>query len=382
MGFFSDIRENFKKNNYDKDNYLNNFNGDAWKDLNIKQKKKCINLFEEEIAIKHGRPSVDIVYEDMDNYTYGSYNDNDQTIRINSKFLEKKQPYDFIYTVAHEQQHVFQYSSIRNKVKTEEQYLWKLNLLTNVDGNTINYYQPGKTNNEFKMYYLQPVEYNSNATALKLCKGIFSKLESKEFDKWISLKEDMLKQKIMDVYFENNNFQKDIVNCFEDRAKNIGYNLENLKPDIVNSKNIPWIKELENPEWINELEDMKKLSLEDTAPIDTNEVRAKLNESKKPLEKVLKNGEKDIEKLSEKKIYEKTEVNKIDNTKGIVHMYQLNSNPDKCFLGRKSDSIIKRLGAVALLGVVKKEFKGFKEFEKDNSKLINKEKIKAENLSL
>jgi|GEM_PF-5632441 len=39
MGFFSDIKERFKKNNYDETTYLENFNEDIWNNLTIKQKK-------------------------------------------------------------------------------------------------------------------------------------------------------------------------------------------------------------------------------------------------------------------------------------------------------------------------------------------------------
>ena len=95
------------------------------------------------------------------------------------------------------------------------------------------------------------------------------------------------------------------------------------------------------------------------------------------LEEVLIN-EKEIEQKQsdEKKIYEITEVNKIDKTKGIVHIYQFYDEPEKCFLGQKSDDTIKRLGVIATLGAVKEVFKEFKEFEKDNSKALNKDKIK------
>ena len=72
MWLFSDIAERFKKNKYDKNK--ENFNENIWKDLNIKQKKKCIDLFEEEVAIKKGRPPVNVIYENMKMDRYGSYN--------------------------------------------------------------------------------------------------------------------------------------------------------------------------------------------------------------------------------------------------------------------------------------------------------------------
>ena len=77
----------------------------------------------------------------------------------------------------------------------------------------------------------------------------------------------------------------------------------------------------------------------------------------------------------EKKIYETTEVNKIDKTKGMVHIYQFNDEPKKCFLGQKSDNTIKRLGSVATIVAIKKEFKEFKEFEKEHSTTLSKDKI-------
>jgi|GEM_PF-5446555 len=316
----------------------------------------------------------------VDNYGYYSGN----TIKINSKLLDIKQPYELIYTIAHEQQHAFQNYSIENKVETAEQYMWKLNLILNSKGDLINYYDAGKTDNEYNRYYLQPVEYNANAIALESCKNIFGKYESKKFDKWSSLKENELKDRIMDFYFEHSNFQKDMLNHFEDRAKNIGYNIKNLRTLIVDLKDIEWVKQLENPQVIKKLESLKKCSFEDTAPLDVNEVRAKLNESKKPLKKVLINEKttKKCNKGEKQIIFETSVVNKIDNTKGTVHMYQLNDNPDKCFLGKKENNAIKKLGEIKTLGSVKKEFKEFKQYMVKNSKTIDKDKVKTDDLSL
>lgn len=467
MWLFSDIAERFKKNKYDKNK--ENFNENKWKDLNIKQKKKCIDLFEEEVAIKKGRPPVNVIYENMKMDRYGSYNGD--TIKINSKLLDEKQPYDLVYTICHEQQHAFQNYSIGTKVETAEQYMWKLNLILDSQRERINYYEPGKTDYEFEMYCLQPVEYNANAIALESCKNIFSKYESKEFDKWSSLKEDVLENRVKDVYFENNNFQKDILNHFEERAKDIvGYDIKNLRTLIVDLKDIKWIKQLEDPQLIKKFENMRECSFEDTEPLNIDEIRVALNESKKPLEKILINekektieksskGDKQminnsgskinlsnkeldttdafygkinflgndgkigetilydnkedykkeisesydvgrpitggeltfkeysIEKNKEEHIFETSEVNKIDNAKGKVHIYQFNDSPDECFLGKKENNAIEKLGEIRTMSYAKKEFKEFKKYMDENSNTINnntinKDKIKTNELSI
>jgi len=94
--------------------------------------------------------------------------------------------------------------------------------------------------------------------------------------------------------------------------------------------------------------------------------------------------ESKAQQTDEKIIYERTEVSKIDNTKGLVHIYQFNDEPEKCFLGRKVDNTIKKLGAFSTVAGVKKELKEFREFEKKHSE-VNKDKItfkKVEELSL
>jgi len=94
--------------------------------------------------------------------------------------------------------------------------------------------------------------------------------------------------------------------------------------------------------------------------------------------------ESKAQQTDEKIIYEKTEVSKINNTKGLVHIYQFNDEPEKCFLGRKVDNKIKKLGAFSTIEGVKKELKEFQEFEKKHSE-VNKDKItfkKVEELSL
>src|SRR5665648_287120 len=84
----------------------------------------------------------------------------------------------------------------------------------------------------------------------------------------------------------------------------------------------------------------------------------------------------------EKEIYEKTEVSKLDNTKGIAHIYQFDDKPEKCFIGRKVDNGIKRLGAVETLEGVKKEFKEFKFLEREHTETLSKDKIQAKSLKV
>src|SRR5665648_992777 len=117
------------------------------------------------------------------------------------------------------------------------------------------------------------------------------------------------------------------------------------------------------------------------------EVRETTVEYIEVLEETLIN-EREVEpkaqQTDEKIIYERTEVSKIDNTKGLVHIYQFNDEPEKCFLGRKVDNTIKKLGAFSTVAGVKKELKEFREFEKKHSE-VNKDKItfkKVEELSL
>jgi len=94
--------------------------------------------------------------------------------------------------------------------------------------------------------------------------------------------------------------------------------------------------------------------------------------------------ESEAQQTDEKIIYEKTEVSKISNTKGLIHIYQFNDEPEKCFLGRKVDNTIKKLGAFSTIEGVKIELKEFQEFEKNHNE-VNKDKItfkKVEDLYL
>ena len=107
------------------------------------------------------------------------------------------------------------------------------------------------------------------------------------------------------------------------------------------------------------------------------EVRETSIEYIETLEEVLIN-KREIQEPVKEKIYESTEVNKIDNTKGIVHIYQFNNEPEKCFLGQRVDNTIKKLGAIATLGLVKTQFKEFKEFEKNNTNTLTKGKTEIQ----
>ena len=92
--------------------------------------------------------------------------------------------------------------------------------------------------------------------------------------------------------------------------------------------------------------------------------------------------EKNIEKnqyQNENKIYESTQVTKLDTTKEIVHIYQIDDEPKKCFLGHKINNKVKELGVIGTLEIVKKEFNDFMEYkEKQNIKLGKSKKIVQE----
>ena len=80
----------------------------------------------------------------------------------------------------------------------------------------------------------------------------------------------------------------------------------------------------------------------------------------------------------DQEIYEKTEVSKIDSANTIVHIYQFNNEPEKCFLGCKVNNTVKKLGAFATIEGAKKEFKEFMEFEKVSSKTVTKDKTEIQ----
>ena len=107
------------------------------------------------------------------------------------------------------------------------------------------------------------------------------------------------------------------------------------------------------------------------------EVRETTVEYIEILEETLIN-EREVEpkeqQTNEQEIYEKTEVSKIDSANTIVHIYQFNNEPEKCFLGRKVNNTVKKLGAFATIEGAKKEFKEFMEFEKVSSKTVTKDK--------
>jgi len=111
------------------------------------------------------------------------------------------------------------------------------------------------------------------------------------------------------------------------------------------------------------------------------EVRETTVEYIEILEETLIN-EREVEpkdrQTNEQEIYEKTEVSKIDSANTIVHIYQFNNEPEKCFLGRKVNNTIKKLGAFATIEGAKKEFKEFMEFEKVSSKTVTKDKTEIQ----
>ena len=78
--------------------------------------------------------------------------------------------------------------------------------------------------------------------------------------------------------------------------------------------------------------------------------------------------ERQIEKdqqSDEKDIYKKTEVGKLDTTRGVYHIYQFYEEPIECFIGKKVNKIIKRLGNIGTTELVREEFEKLKQFEKE-----------------
>ena len=91
--------------------------------------------------------------------------------------------------------------------------------------------------------------------------------------------------------------------------------------------------------------------------------------------------EKEIEQNQhpdENKIYEMMEVTKLDNTKEKIHIYQLQNEPKKCFIGQKLNNKVKKLGVIGTIEKVKKEFKEFMKFEKDKSITLSKDKTELQ----
>ena len=81
--------------------------------------------------------------------------------------------------------------------------------------------------------------------------------------------------------------------------------------------------------------------------------------------------ERQIEKeqqYDEKDIYKKTEVGKLDTSRGVYHIYQFYKEPIECFIGKKLDNKIKRVGPIDTTEIVMLKFQEFqKEHEKMNS---------------
>jgi len=78
--------------------------------------------------------------------------------------------------------------------------------------------------------------------------------------------------------------------------------------------------------------------------------------------------ERQIEKeqqYDEKDIYKKTEVGKLDTARGVYHIYQFYEEPIECFIGKKVDNIIRRLGNIGTTEIVREEFEKLKLFEKE-----------------
>ena len=76
--------------------------------------------------------------------------------------------------------------------------------------------------------------------------------------------------------------------------------------------------------------------------------------------------ERQIEKdqqSDEKDIYKKTEVGKLDTARGVYHIYQFYEEPIECFIGKKVNNIIIRLGNIGTTEIVREEFEKLKQLE-------------------
>ena len=62
-------------------------------------------------------------------------------------------------------------------------------------------------------------------------------------------------------------------------------------------------------------------------------------------------------------LYKLSEVSKLDKTKGKLHIYQMNDEPEKCFSGKKLNTVVERIGDVGSIEIVKNEFKDFLKHE-------------------
>ena len=162
---------------------LDNFRGDIWSKLGIKEKKVIINSFVDKYCELLQIKRIDVVFNEKEKGNVaGSYLDTLQQLSMYKKVLsESISGYSVLFILYHELRHNYQYRSVVGNVSDIETVSdenvkeWKTNFLQTSSKNT-NYIPQTY---DFNMYVLQPVEVDAYKQGFSLVKHSYNLLKDK-----------------------------------------------------------------------------------------------------------------------------------------------------------------------------------------------------------
>jgi hypothetical protein len=147
---------------------------DHWETLGEEERLNALQVVEDQMADIQGRESVPVVEDhDLGPGVYGGYNENDQSIHINSDHMMGDMPVEEnVDTIVHEGRHAYQDYAINNPGvvnDTEIVNQWSENWREE------NYIRP--ENADFEDYVNQPVEADAWGYSRRIVDGIYGQRE-------------------------------------------------------------------------------------------------------------------------------------------------------------------------------------------------------------
>lgn len=158
---------------------LYNMKPEIWKNLSYDERLQTIDNVKNIELYYHGVPfEVDLVINDIDDYTLGKYNHKSKTITIDTEHFNNSCVKDIVKTICHECRHAYQYACIEAYNDTDKKYK-ELNMFETskeLMANSLNYIKYNVEDENYYEYSTQLMERDAFSYSEQATEEYYSKL--------------------------------------------------------------------------------------------------------------------------------------------------------------------------------------------------------------
>ncbi|MGV8026684.1 MAG: hypothetical protein AB2L18_09025 [Anaerolineaceae bacterium] len=153
---------------------IDNIKQENWDTLDSDERLNTLQNIESQMSEIQNRPSVQISTKDLENYTFGGYDNENNVININQNHLEGEMPVDeMVDTIIHEGRHAYQDYAINNPG-----FINDPDIIDQWSENLENYLSPREV--PLDIYMDQPLESDAWSYASSIRSNLYERKDSNE----------------------------------------------------------------------------------------------------------------------------------------------------------------------------------------------------------